>query len=41
LKYDERKAKKTLKEVAKGKDIIAFNAEMVLREWKKGTLELP
>ena len=38
LKYDERRAKKVLKKLSKEKGIIAFDAKMVLNEWKKGHL---
>ena len=41
LNFNERKAKKVLKKLSKENGIIAFNAKMVLNEWKKGTLELP
>ena len=41
LKFDENKAKKALKKLSKEDGIIAFDAKMVLKEWKKGTLVLP
>ena len=36
--YEE--AISTLKEIAKGSDMIAFAAEMTLREWQNGRLKL-
>ena len=41
LEINESKAIKILKKLKSGKGIIAFNAEMVLSEWKKGRLKLP
>jgi hypothetical protein len=41
LKYDENKSEQVLKELSLEKGPIAFNAEMVLSEWEKGTLEIP
>jgi hypothetical protein len=41
LKYNTEKAEKTLQDLHKQSGPIAFNAEMVLSEWKKGTLEIP
>lgn len=41
LRFDKHKAKKVLKRLSKERGIIAFDAEMVLKEWKKGRLELP
>jgi hypothetical protein len=41
LNYNERKAKEILKKLSKGKGIIAFDAKIILNEWKKGTLKLP
>jgi len=40
LKYDKRKAVKVLKKLSKEEGIIAFDAKMVLSEWKKGNLKL-
>jgi hypothetical protein len=41
LKYDTEKSEKVLEEITKKKGIISFSAEMALKEWKKGTLEIP
>jgi predicted transcriptional regulator len=41
LKYNKDKAEKVLLDLSKKSGPIAFNAEMVLSEWKKGTLEIP
>jgi hypothetical protein len=38
LKYDAKKAEATLKELSEGPGLLAFSAEMTLKEWKKGTL---
>lgn len=37
----EAKATKVLEELKNGNGISSFNAEMVLDEWKNGTLQLP
>jgi hypothetical protein len=36
----EAEAVEALKRVAKGKDLIAFGAEMVLKEWRGGRLKI-
>ncbi len=41
LLVDERRATKALKALSKGSGIAAFDAEMVLAEWKAGRLEFP
>ena len=41
LRFDKRKAVKVLKKLSKEKGIIAFNAKMFLKEWKKGAIEMP
>ena len=41
LIYDQEKAETALLEISKKKGPIAFNAEMVLSEWKKGSLKIP
>jgi hypothetical protein len=41
LSYDQDKSEKALLDLSEKKGPIAFNAEMVLSEWKKGTLEIP
>ena len=41
LRFNESKAKKALKKLSKEDGIIAFDAKMVLKEWRKGTLKLP
>jgi len=41
LNYDQDKAERTLSDLSEKSGPIAFNAEMVLSEWKKGTLEIP
>lgn len=38
LKYDATKAEKTLTGLSEGQGLLAFSAEMTLKEWKKGTL---
>jgi hypothetical protein len=41
LKSNEAKAIAALEKVSKKTGIIAFNAQMVLKQWKKGELVLP
>ncbi len=41
LLVDERRATKALKALSKGSGMAAFDAEMVLAEWKAGRLEFP
>ncbi len=41
LRFDRGKAIKVLKYLAKEDGIIAFDAKMVLKEWKKGALKIP
>ncbi len=41
LRYDSARAERVLEELGKGDGPIAFDAEMVLSEWKGGTLEIP
>jgi hypothetical protein len=40
LLYHRQKAVETLEDLAKKDGIIAFNAEMTLELWKKGTLKI-
>ena len=41
LEFAEEKAIKALENIALSKGIIAFDAKMVLEEWRKGTLVIP
>lgn len=41
LTFNEEKAEKTLQDLTLKGGPISFNAEMVLDEWRKGTLEIP
>jgi len=41
LKVDENRARSTLEELGAQPGIFAFNAQMVLSEWDKGTLDVP
>jgi hypothetical protein len=41
LKFNEKKAVATLENIANGLGAVAFSADMVLSEWRKGTLQMP
>lgn len=41
LKSDGRAAKKVLKKLASKPGLVAFDAKMVLSEWRKGNLKIP
>lgn len=40
LKIDEERATATLEELSKEPGLVGFDAEMILKEWRKGNLEL-
>ncbi|MCE5185145.1 MAG: DUF2019 domain-containing protein [Planctomycetaceae bacterium] len=41
LAFNEKEARNALGQLAREDGIIAFNAKMVLEEWKKGNLQIP
>jgi hypothetical protein len=41
LRIDEDRARGTLEQLAAQPGIFAFNAQVVLSEWEKGTLDIP
>ena len=41
LRIDEDRARSTLEQLAAEPGILAFNAQMILSEWDKGTLDVP